>query len=103
VKRYTVRLSPEAQTDLVLIHANIAQQSGSLVTADDYLERISGFLQSFDVFPERGTVRNEVRAGLRIVGFERNASVALIVGDESVVILRIAFKGQQLGFDEATN
>jgi toxin ParE1/3/4 len=88
---------------LVLIHANLAQQSGSLVTADDYLERISSFLQSFDVFPERGTVRNEMRAGLRIVGFERNASVAFIVEDESVAILRIASKGQQHDFDEATN
>lgn len=44
-----------------------------------------------------------MRAGLRIVGFERSASVAFIVEDESVVILRIASKGQQLGFDDATN
>ena len=102
MKRYTVRLSPEAQTDLVLIHPNIAWQSGSVVTADLYVERLSGFLGSFDLFPERGTVRGEMRAGLRIVGFERNASIAFIVEDESVVILRIAAKGQQLRFDDDT-
>lgn len=102
MKRYTVRLSPESQTDLVLIHANIARQSGSVVTADLYVERLSGFLESFDVFPERGTARSEMRAGLRIVGFERNASIAFIVEDQSVVILRIAAKGQQLRFDDDT-
>lgn len=95
MKHYAVRLSPEAQTDLVRIHSRIVEASGSSITADRYLDRISGFLSSLNVFPERGTLRNETREGLRIIGFERSASVAFIVEDDDVVILRILGKGQE--------
>jgi len=63
MRHYTVRLSPEAQTDLVHIYGYVVERSGSTDTADRYIERISGFLSSFDVFPERGTIRDEMRPG----------------------------------------
>ncbi|MUZ76034.1 type II toxin-antitoxin system RelE/ParE family toxin [Agrobacterium vitis] len=97
---YTIRLSLEAQTDLVEIHESITTRSGSAVTADRYIERIDGFLSSFDIFPERGTVRNEIRPGLRIVGFERSVSVAFVVEDDDVVILRILAGSRELTMDE---
>lgn len=50
-----------------------------------------------NVFPERGTVREEVRSRLRIIGFERSASVAFVVEDDDVVVLRILAKGQEFG------
>lgn len=100
MKHYIVRLSPEAETDLVLIHDYVTTRSGSTVTADRYIERINGFLSSFDVFPERGTVRDEIRPGLRIVGFERSASVAFVVEDDDVVILRILAGGREFSMDE---
>ena len=100
MKYYVVRLSPEAQSDIVAIHARIAELSGSSITADRYVDRISGFLSSLNIFPERGTVRDEVRTGLRIIGFERSASVAFVVEEDNVVVLRILAKGQEFG--EAT-
>jgi len=51
MKYYAVRLSPEAQTDIVRIHARILDKSGSTVTAERYIERISGFLSSLNFFP----------------------------------------------------
>lgn len=100
MKQYPVRLSPEAQTDLVRMHAYITEAAGSAITADRYLDRISGFLSSLNIFPERGTLRNETRPGLRIIGFERSASVAFVVEDDAVVVLRILGKGQE--FDGPT-
>lgn len=44
----------------------------------------------------RGSLRNEVRDGLRIVGFERSVSIAFLVEPDEVIILRIALHGQQL-------
>ncbi|WP_312807850.1 hypothetical protein [Agrobacterium cavarae] len=52
-------------------------------------------MSGLSVFPERGTLRDDVRDGQRIIGFERNASVAFIVEDESVIVLRILGKGQE--------
>lgn len=98
MKYYAVRLSPEAQTDLVRIHGRIVEKSSFPITADRYIERVSGFLASLNVFPERGTVRDEIRPGLRIIGFERSASVAFVVEENEVVVLRILAKGQE--FDE---
>lgn len=90
-----VRLAPEAQNDLLGIYDYIVEVSGSSVVAGRYLDRIGNFLSGLSVFPERGTLRGDVRDGLRIIGFERNASVAFIVEDEKVIILRILGKGQE--------
>ncbi len=95
MKRHAVRLSPEAETDLVNIHGYVERHSASSLIADRYIERIENFLSSFDIFPERGTVRDDVRPGLRIVGFERSVSVAFIVEGDDVVILRILAGGQE--------
>jgi len=38
-----------------------------------------------------------VRPGLRIIGFERSASVAFVLEDDDVVVLRILAKGQEFG------
>lgn len=91
-----VRLAPEAQDDLAGIYDYIVEVSGSSVVADRYLDRLGNFLSGLSVFPERGTLRDDVRDGLRIIGFERNASVAFIVENEKVIILRILGKGQKL-------
>jgi len=40
-------------------------------------------------------VREEVRSGLRIIGFERSASVAFVVEEEDVVVMRILAKSQE--------
>ncbi|MGK9263045.1 type II toxin-antitoxin system RelE/ParE family toxin [Sinorhizobium meliloti] len=95
MRHYTVRLSPEAQTELVHIYGYVVERSGSTDTADRYIERISGFLSSFDVFPERGTIRDEMRPGLRIIGFEGSTSVAFVVEDADVVILRVLAGGRE--------
>ncbi len=100
MKHYIVRLSPEAQSDLVEIHGYVEARSGSTVTADRYIERIDGFLSSFEVFPERGSPRHEIRPGLRIIGFERSASVAFMVEDDDVVILRVLTGGREFSLSE---
>ncbi|WP_112498582.1 type II toxin-antitoxin system RelE/ParE family toxin [Agrobacterium sp. lyk4-40-TYG-31] len=100
MKRYDVRLSPEAETDLVDIYRYVSAASQSQTMARQYLDRITSYLSSFEVFPERGSLRNDIRQGLRVVGFERTISVAFIVEDGSVIILRVAQNGQQLNLSD---
>jgi len=54
-------------------------------------------------FPQRGTARNDLRPGLRTVGFERRATIAFTVKGEDVIILRILYAGRSLdlAFDES--
>jgi toxin ParE1/3/4 len=46
------------------------------------------------VFPKRGARRDDLRPGLRILGFERRAAIALQATAETVVILRILYGGR---------
>lgn len=100
MKHYHVRLTDEAETDLALIYRFVRQKSASTVTARAYVGRIRAFIAGFDTFPERGTVRDNIRDGLRVVGFERRVSVAFVVENEDVVILRVLYAGQQFDADE---
>jgi toxin ParE1/3/4 len=47
-------------------------------------------------FPERGTRRDDLRVGLRIVGFRRQASIAFTVLEDRVEIARILYGGRNL-------
>lgn len=96
MKRYVVRLMPEAEADLFNIYRYILEASASKAVALGYLDRVNSFLSSFQTFPERGSLRSEIREGLRIIGFERSASIAFLVEADSVIILRIGYRGQSL-------
>ncbi|WP_102957801.1 type II toxin-antitoxin system RelE/ParE family toxin [Mangrovicella endophytica] len=95
--RYTVRLTAEAEAeaDLLSIYRLVRHGSRSPVMAKDYLARIEEFLARFETFPARGTARDDISPGLRIVGFERRVSIAFVVEQNEVVILRILYAGRQ--------
>lgn len=58
-----------------------------------YLGRIEQFIAKLELGPERGTRRDDIRPGLRTVGFERRLTVAFLVR-EQVTILRIFYGGR---------
>jgi plasmid stabilization system protein ParE len=91
---YKVRLLSEAEDDLFELHRYISRKSSAAI-AENYVARIKAFLTGFDQFPHRGTVREDKRRGLRIVGFERRISVAFVVAGDEVFILRILYAGRQ--------
>ena len=96
---YKIELSPEARSDIVDLLDYLVPEAGEAV-ARAYVARLHAFLRGFDTFPKRGTVRSDLRPGLRVVGFERSASIAFVVEDDTVVILRIFQRGQDLTFDD---
>ena len=90
---YRIRLMPAAEADLQQIYIYIRDHT-SPATAQGYVRRIMAFLAGFETFPERGTLRTEIRNGLRMVGFERRVSVAFVVETEEVVVLRLLYAGR---------
>jgi toxin ParE1/3/4 len=90
----SVRLTQAAERDLKDIFVFVSDQASADV-ARGYVRRILDHLAGFDLFPERGTLRSEIRPGLRIVGFERRISIAFIVEEKEVVILRLLYAGRQ--------
>ena len=47
-------------------------------------------------FPERGTKRDDLRPGIRIVGFERRILIAFTVLTETVEISQILYGGRDM-------
>lgn len=91
MKQRHVVFAPEARDDLLRLYERIAGAAGATV-ALNYVERIEAYCLGFDFVSERGHRRDDVRAGLRIVGFERRITVAFTVRDDRVIILRL-FQG----------
>jgi toxin ParE1/3/4 len=61
------------------------------------VELIEAYCMKLADFPERGTRRDDLRPGIRIIGFRRRVDIAFTVLDDSVEIARILYGGRDLG------
>ena len=93
MKRRVVRYSSRSETDAAWIYRTIAAASSRDI-AIDYVQRILDFCERLEYGAERGQLRDDIRRGLRVIGFERRATVAFVVEPERVVILRIFYGGR---------
>jgi toxin ParE1/3/4 len=93
VKQREVVFSPEAINDLNRLYDWITSVAGSTV-ALRYIERIESFCMGLDLASERGVLREDIRPGLRVVGFERRLTIAFSVGTETVTVYRLFYGGQ---------
>lgn len=84
---------PAAENDLIALYQYIAENSG-LQRAGAYIDRIEQACMTLADFPARGTKRDDLHPGLRITGFERRVSIAFVVENDAVRILRIFYGGR---------
>ncbi len=93
MRRRTVEFSQDAKNDLLALYEQIAEASSPTI-ALNYIERIEEYCRGFEVASERGHLRDDIREGLRITGFEKRVAIAFIVEDDRVVILRLFYGGR---------
>lgn len=93
MKERRIVFAPEAAEDLVGLYDWIAYAASPTV-AIAYIERVEAFCQRLRIGSERGHLRGDIRPGLRIIGFERRLTVAFMVGEETVTIVRIFTAGR---------
>jgi len=87
---YRVVFSPESEEQLVALYYYIAEAASPEI-AVRYTEGISNSLQ---VSPHRGTLRNDIRPGLRVTNYKKRAMIAYAVIADQVSILGIYYGGQ---------
>ncbi len=90
--RYRVVFAPMAADQIRHIYQYVASSS-SFERAWSFTQAIVGFCQSLDTFPERGGRRDDLRPGLRIIGFRRRVTLAFEVTGELVTILGVFYGG----------
>lgn len=93
MKTRAVEFHEEATSDLHALYDWIADVANPEI-ALGYLERIEAYCLGFDIASERGQLREDIRPGLRVVGFERRVTLAFVVEEERVLFLRIFYGGQ---------
>jgi toxin ParE1/3/4 len=88
-----------ALTSIALRNRNskiyIADQSGAS-RAWNFISGIRDHCQELAIFPERGSLREELRPGLRIIGYRRRVSIAFSVSEGAVHILGVFYGGRQI-------
>ena len=93
MKKFKIGFRPLAEADLFALYRHIAAESGHRI-AGGYIERIEAACDPLATFPLRGRKRDDIRPGLRVVGFERRATIVFQVKKTEVVIVRILYGGQ---------
>jgi len=93
MKRFEVVFRPRAEADLSELYGYIAAEAG-LPVAGAYIDRIEAACLALETFPERGTRRDDIRPGLRTLGFERRATIVFQVLDREMLIVRVLYGGQ---------
>lgn len=90
-----VSFSEQAIADLQNIYDYIAPRGGEQV-ARDHVARLYACCLDLQTFPERGLRRDDLRPGLRLTGYRRQATIAFAVSGSSVAILRIFVRGRDI-------
>jgi toxin ParE1/3/4 len=93
MKRREIVYAPEFEEDIYKLFDFIVARTNTQ-TALNYISRIETFCNGLELASERGTLRNDIRTGLRIIGFERRAVVAFTVEEYRVVVLRFFSGGK---------
>lgn len=93
MKRIKVGFRPLAEADLFALYRRIAGEAGHEVAGAD-IDRIEAACMALETFPRRGRRRDDIRAGLRTIGFERRATIVFQVKKAEVVIVRIFYGGR---------
>jgi len=66
------------------------------LAAKSFVKSIFDYCDGFDTFPYRGIARDDLRQGMRLIGFQRKASILIRI-DESekrVIIVGVFYGGQ---------
>jgi len=83
-----------ALRDLEKLYLYIEDENANPINALNYVRRIRAFCEGLADFPERGTRRDDIRPGLRILSFEQRVVIALHVRGDVVRIGRIFYGGR---------
>ena len=95
-KRYRVEEKPDVFFDYLAIAVHIERWTDDRALADRTVDTIRDFIKSLNTVPHRGTKRDDLRPGLRIVSFKKRTAIAIEIDDEAkiVTVLRVFYGGQ---------
>ena len=95
-RRYRVEEKPEVLRDYIAIARRVETWTSDRALADRTVDAIRGYVKGLSETPHRGTRRDDLRPGPRVVPFKKPTAIALEVNDARgvVTVLRVFYGGQ---------
>ncbi len=90
---YIVVFTPEAEAQLVELYGYIAAQASPEIAAR-FTDGIVTYCESLSTFPARGNRRDDIRPGLRVIGYRKRVAIAFVVDEDRVNIIGVFYGGQ---------
>jgi toxin ParE1/3/4 len=90
---HEVALSERAQRQLQEIEDYLAERFYPR-NAERFVRRLTKACHSLALAPHRGTKRDELRPGIRTIGFERRATIYFKVVEQHVFIIGVFYGGK---------
>jgi toxin ParE1/3/4 len=90
---HRIVFAPEANDQLVELYHYVAKR-GSPAVATSFTGAIIDYCERLAHCPRRGTKRDDIRPGLRTVGFRRRVTIAFTVDEKVVTILGVYYGGR---------
>ena len=90
---HSIILTPEARDHLDAIYDYIAAAASPDI-AQRFTDGILDHIGKLTSFPRRGTMRDDLRPGLRTIAWRRRVTIAFAVEDAAVVIVGIFYGGR---------
>lgn len=91
--RRRVIFTPEAEQQLLALYRYIAAAASPEIAAR-YTDALISHCEKLDTFPERGTLRDDIRRGVRITHYRRRTTIAFTVQPDRVEILGFFHAGR---------
>ena len=91
------RASPRAERHLIDLYDWIAHESGFPDRAEAYVTALMDRCDALADFPMVGRARDDIRPGLRTIGFRRRAVIAFAITDEMIEIIGVYYGGRDYG------
>lgn len=90
---YRVSLSPRALKHIAEIeHYLVARFYPQ--SSRRFVDRLLNACESLALAPFRGTARDDLRPGLRTVGFERKVTIYFTIVEDRIIIVSIMYRGR---------
>ena len=90
---YRVEFTPEALDQMAALYQYISVAASPAI-ALRYTDAIVSYCESLSIFPHRGTVRDDLRMGLRVTHYKKRAVIAFAVEADWVYIIGVFYGGQ---------
>ncbi len=90
---YEIVFSPRAEVQMLALHDYICNAASQFI-AKRYTDSIVSYCESLNVFPLRGTSREDIRPGVRITHYKKRCVIAFRVSGDTVTILGVFYGGQ---------